>query len=62
MDIFTSKKSEKNVRLGLYLQLTEVSTLTEAAERLLYAVDIYVCLHLNEFLHKGVAEGILAER
>lgn len=36
-------------------------SLTEAAERLLHFVDIDVCLHLNEVLHKGIPQGILME-
>ena len=34
-------------------------TLTEVTEGLLQLVDIDVRLHLNELLHKGVAQGIL---
>lgn len=36
-------------------------SLTEAAERRLHFVDIDVCLHLNEVLHKGIPQGILME-
>ena len=38
---------------------THTHTLTEVTEGLLQLVDIDVRLHLNELLHKGVAQGIL---
>lgn len=44
---------------AVYKRKTFKCSLTEVAERLLHFVDIDVCLHLNEFLHKGIAEGIL---
>lgn len=42
-----------------YKSKTFKCSLTELAERLLHFVDIDVCLHLNEVLHKGIAQGIL---
>lgn len=42
-----------------YKSKTFKCSLTEVAERLLHFADIDVCLHLNEVLHKGIAEGIL---
>lgn len=42
-----------------YKNKTFKCSLTEVAERLLHSANIDVCLHLNEILHKGIAQGIL---
>lgn len=63
MDILQANKWERNIKVSLvsaaYKSKTFKCSLTEVAERLLHFVDIDVCLHLNEILHKGIAEGIL---
>lgn len=63
---FTGTKCRRNSKLSLvsaaHKSKTFKCSLTEVAERLLHFADIDVCLHLNEVLHKGIAEGILTGR
>lgn len=54
-----SQKSELSLVSAAYKSKTFKCSLTEVAECLLHFADIDVCLHLNEVLHKGIAEGIL---
>ena len=60
---FTGNKWGRNIKVSLesaaYKTKTFKCSLTEVVERLLHCVDIDVCLHLNESLNKGIAEGIL---
>lgn len=61
MDILQANELNLKGKPGVWSgpKKTFKCSLTEVVECLLHFVDIDVCLHLNEFLHKGIAEGIL---